>query len=503
MLRLLLINTGSNVLLMVVKMALTFIMTPILIHNLGNYDYGLWEMVAAVLGYMGMLDLGIKPAISRFAAKYKAEEDQLNLQTVFASTLVFMAAIGFLIALALAGWGVLFSGAMAPEGEDPLKYTLFLLILAGQMLIVFPGYVAESYLEGFQRYNIKNNITIVNSLIGAVLFIAFVAPDNALLLLAAVNAVGLSVKFLIYGFLLTRASFGRIVFNLALFNGRKLRELMAFGFKSFVQGVATRMENATDTLVIGSFLGPAAVPFYSIPQNLVRYIQTLGWTLSHAFMPLFSDLAARSENDKIQGIYLVASKIVVGLVMAMGIGAAIVGTPFLALWIGTEYTEQSDIILLLLVSFTVLPLINPFSSRYLTAIGKHGIFARLMPISAVVNLGLSLLLVQYYGVVGVAVASLLPSLVLQPVLLVYSCRQLEVPVATYLRESLLPNVLPLLLMGAVTAWMRWGVGINSYLLLVITVLLAIVVFCLSFWCLSFNPQERSFVLERSPLRRST
>lgn len=488
---------------MVVKMALTFIMTPILIHNLGNYDYGLWEMVVAVLGYMGMLDLGIKPAISRFAAKYRAEEDQLNLQAVFASTLVFMAGIGFLIALVLAGWGVLFSGAMAPEGEDPLKYTLFLLILAGQMLIVFPGYVAESYLEGFQRYNIKNNITIVNSLIGAVLFIAFVAPDNALLLLAAVNAVGLSVKFLIYGFLLTRASFGRIVFKLALFNGGKLRELMAFGFKSFVQGVATRMENATDTLVIGSFLGPAAVPFYSIPQNLVRYIQTLGWTLSHAFMPLFSDLAARSENDKIQGIYLVASKIVVGLVMAMGIGAAIVGTPFLALWIGTEYTEQSDIILLLLVSFAVLPLINPFSSRYLTAIGKHGIFARLMPISAVVNLGLSLLLVQYYGVVGVAVASLLPSLVLQPMLLVYSCRQLDVSVATYLRESLLPNVLPLLLMGAVTAWMRWGVGIDSYLLLVITVLLAIVVFCLSFWCLSFNPQERSFVLDRLPFRRST
>ena len=64
-----LINTGSNVLVVFVKLVITLIMTPVLVHNLGNYDYGIWEIIIAVIGYMGLLDIGMKPAIARFAAK--------------------------------------------------------------------------------------------------------------------------------------------------------------------------------------------------------------------------------------------------------------------------------------------------------------------------------------------------------------------------------------------------------------------------------------------------
>jgi O-antigen/teichoic acid export membrane protein len=256
------------------------------------------------------------------------------------------------------------------------------------------------------------------------------------------------------------------------------------------------MESATDTIVIGAFLGPAAVPFYAIPLNLVRYIKTLGWTLSHAFMPLFSDLAARSRHAEILEIYLVSSKVVAGLVLAIGIGVVFVGTPFLALWIGPEYTKQSDMIILLLVIFTVMPLLNPFSSRYLTAIDRHGIFAKLMPVSAVVNLGLSLLLVQHYGIIGVAVGSVIPGLVLHPVLLVYSCRQLKLPVSEYLRKSLLPLVTPLVLMSVVVSWFRLSAGIESYVELVTAVFTGGAVYTLAFWMLALTAQERSFVISR-------
>ena len=65
MLRLLLVNTGSNLATMIVRLAIVFIMTPVLVHNLGRYDYGLWEMISGVMGYMGLFDLGTRPAVSR------------------------------------------------------------------------------------------------------------------------------------------------------------------------------------------------------------------------------------------------------------------------------------------------------------------------------------------------------------------------------------------------------------------------------------------------------
>ncbi|NMT63784.1 oligosaccharide flippase family protein [Marinobacter orientalis] len=496
MFRIILVNTGSNVLVMLVKLTLTFIMTPFFIHYMGNYDYGLWEMVGAIVGYMGMLDLGIKPAISRFAAKYRAEDDRLGLQQVFASTFVFNVCIGFVVALILCGWALWFSGWMAPEGEESLKYALFLLIIAGQMLIVFPGYVAESFLEGFQKYYLKNNITILNSIIGAALFLTFANPENALLVLAGVNALGLSIKYLLFFVLLSRPSLGGISFKASNFTRSKLSEMLHFSLKSFVQGLATRMESATDTIVIGAVLGPASVPFYAIPMNLVKNIQGLGWTLTHAFMPLFSDMAARSRQAEIQSIYLVSSKVVAGLVVAIGVGVALVGTPFLALWIGPEYTEKSDIIILLLVIFVSLPMLNPFCSRYLTAINEHGIFAKLMPISAVINVGLSVVLVQYYGIVGVAVGSVLPALVLQPVLLTHSCRHLKLPVSQYLKTSLLPLMVPIISMGLFVAWVRWTLGIESYAALIATVVAGGTIYFIVFWFLSLTSDERQFVVSR-------
>jgi len=487
---------------MMVKISLTFIMTPLFLGYMGNYDYGLWEMVGAVLGYMGMLDLGIKPAISVYVSRFRARQEPANLEKVYATTGVFMAVVGALIALILVGWGLLFSEQMAPEGEQAIKYTLFMLILAGQMLIVFPGYVAESFLEGFQKYYLKNNITIVNSLIGAGVFIYYATPENALLLLAAVNAVGLVSKYLIFMFLLTRPTQGPIVFRWSRFTPGMLKEMLQFSLKSFVQGLATRIDSFTDTLVIGTFLGPAVVPLYSIPQNLVLYIQTMGWTLSHAFLPLFSDLAERSQQESIRRIYLVASKVVVGLVLAMGIGVVILATPFLEIWIGPEYTAQSDKIVLLLVVFTLLPLLNPFSSRYLTAINRHGIFARWMPVAAIANLALSMLFVGPYGIIGVAVASVIPAVILQPMLLVYTCRQLEVPVARYIAESLVPLLLPLLLMGVFVVFMRWGAGMDSYRALSVAAAGGALIYAICFWFFSLSPAERLFIAERLRSRRA-
>src|SRR5690554_5491338 len=367
---------------MFVKLAITFIMTPIFVYNLGKYDYGLWEMIGAVIGYMGILDLGLRPAISRYAAKHLAEEDEVALQSVYVSALAFMAVVGLLLFVFFFLWGTWFSASLAPSGEPNQKYTLLLIIIGAYLFISFPGYVAESYLEGFQKYYLKNHITIINSVVGSALLYSLITPENGLVLLAGINAIGLTVKYLLFMWILSRPAYGAIRAQLGMFSWVRLRELIVFGFKSFVQGIATRVENATDVLVIGLILGPAMVPFYSIPANLTQHIRGLGWTLTHAFMPLFSGLSAKAEDAMIRRVFLVSSRYVVSILMAMGTGALLLGVPFINVWLGPEFGEKAGLIIVFLVFFTILPFINPFASRYLTAINKHGIFARLTPLAA-------------------------------------------------------------------------------------------------------------------------
>lgn len=485
------LNTTSNLGTLFLKLGITFVMTPIFIKNMGNYDYGLWEMVGAVIGYMGMLDLGIRPAVSRFASRFIAQKDNAALTSLYATAWFFLLIVGLFIAIILTVAGVFFADLIAPgESTDTLRYTWFLLILAAQLLITFPSYTAESYLEAYQEYYLKNNVTIFNSIIGnAVLFI-FITPDNALLLLAATNAIGICTKYIFLVWLMQyRRPFLRL--RRCYFSLAQLKELLRFSVKTLVQGIATKMENATDSLVIGFVMGPASVPLYSIPANLVSYIRLISYNFTHVFMPYFSSLGALNDQKKIQEVYLTGSKFTVAPCLILAIGAYTLGADFLALWVGEEIARSADNFLGVLIAFLVIPLFNPMASRYLTAIDKHGFFAKWQPIVALANLGLSILLIYPLGILGVALGSLIPALVFQPILLSVCCKHLGFSPIAYCRTVLMPWLIPCGSMVVAIFIAKAFFVVSGYFVLLMIASLASLLFFLLGWLLALTEIERS------------
>lgn len=457
------LNTASNVGTLFLKLGITFIMTPVLISNLGRYDYGLWEMVIAIVGYMGILDMGIRPTVSRYAAVAIAKNDERELGKIYATAWFYLMVVGVLLAVALVLWGILFPGTLAENSQgNTQKYSLFLLILAARVLLVFPAYTAESFMEAYQEYYLKNNITIINSVVGSALVYHFINPGNALLLLAGVNALGTSSKYVFYVLYMQRKRTFLKPYWMH-FSWEKLRELFRFSLKTLIQGVSTRIENSTDSLVIGFVLGPATVPLYSIPANLVNYIRSITYNLTHVFMPYFSTLSAREETQKTRRVYFLGSKLTLCVVLIMAIGVIGLGHSFLTLWIGGDIAEGAAPILWILVAFTCLPLLNPYSGRYLTAIDRHGVFAKWGPVVAVCNLGLSLTLVYPLGIYGVALGSLLPALAYQPYILRVCCFELGVPVRSYLIQVLLPCVAPAVVMVGVMLLLTSHFNVDNYL----------------------------------------
>src|SRR5690606_18512752 len=127
----------------------------------------------------------------------------------------------------------------------------------------------------------------------------------------------------------------------AYFSLAKLKELLRFSVKTLIQGVATKIENATDTLVIGFVMGPASVPLYSIPANLVSYIRLISYNFTHVFMPYFSALGALNDQQKIQEVYLTGSKFTVAPCLTLAIGTYALGADFLGLWVGDEIASSA------------------------------------------------------------------------------------------------------------------------------------------------------------------
>jgi O-antigen/teichoic acid export membrane protein len=446
MIRKLLKDSFSCVVVPFVKIVITFVMAPLIVHALGNYDYGIWEMVFAIIGYMEFLDLGLMPAIVRNVARFRALKNMDEIQRIFSSSMAFFLPVGLLLAAGLIGFSL-----WAPEvimkgpASGSHKYVLFFIIISIQVFFVFVGSVFDCCLEGFMLYNLRNYTTVVFSVVGAAIMYPMLKNGGGLLTLAVVNACGFSLKYLFYGFLLSRDKFGGLRFKTEYVSRQTFKGLFQFGVKSFVWASSLRIAILSDPLVIGSFLGAAIVPFYMIPSNLVGQARNIIWSITRVFLPAFSGLDALDEKDKTRDLYYVASRFMVGIVVPLIGGICMLGPSFISHWMGPEYAEKGKHVLYIIAAAYLVQWMNPFSKRFLTAIDKHEILARAGIISAIINLGLSIVLVQFIGKEGVALGTLIPALLFEPYFLYKTCQELECSIAQYSRRVFLPLLVPALI----------------------------------------------------------
>src|SRR5690606_17840740 len=133
-------STASNLFKFVVAAVVTFVMTPVYVRELGNYDYGIWEMILSVIGYFGLVDLGLRPTIARFTAYFRGGKEKESSRALFTTSFVLMTMVGVLIASGLVIWSLVNPFMLAPEGGSPARYALVLQLCAVQILLACPRY---------------------------------------------------------------------------------------------------------------------------------------------------------------------------------------------------------------------------------------------------------------------------------------------------------------------------------------------------------------------------
>ena len=60
------------------NMLVAFFLSPFVVHHLGNVAYGIWTLVVSVTSFMGLLDLGMRGAVTLFVSKNHVLGDHLS-----------------------------------------------------------------------------------------------------------------------------------------------------------------------------------------------------------------------------------------------------------------------------------------------------------------------------------------------------------------------------------------------------------------------------------------
>ncbi len=169
---------------------------------------------------------------------------------------------------------------------------------------------------------------------------------------------------------------------------------------------------------------PSAVTFYAIANNLCRYTGQIVNSMGSTFVPAASTYEAANNTDGLLMLYKHGTRATMMIALPILITLAIRGRSFIGLWMGPEYSQSSGTVLIILLAGLLFSYTNRTAGSIAFGIEKHKTVAIWSIGEGVANLVLSIIFVHWYGIYGVAIGTLIPSLVVQLGLWPYHIKKL-------------------------------------------------------------------------------
>ena len=474
------------------RMVMIFIITPVLIRNLGFYDYGIWEVVISLIGYVGFINLGLPSSIVKFVAQAEGESDIGYSRILFKKAMGYMLVASFLVASILLIFNFyLFDVFPSKFLEDKSRYQLFLVLIALFIICSFFHTVVMSTVEGFQAFDVKAKVIIPISIVINIVIWLFISENNALILLTTTSISSLVLSSTILVFFLQHRyriingeSNARRAFN--------INEVISFSLKSFVQGAVYKIQDTVAPILVSSILTPASVVFYSVPKNLIGHKRDIELTITQVFLPYFSFM--NSNGGNLVRDYYRFSLILLIITLPIGLGVLFLGKEFLGLWVGNEIASNASFVIATLALSSILGGCDPLASKLITSQNKHGIYAKLAPFQLLLFLAVSLPLLTKLGIDGIAIAVMLNSLIFPFIYMKYRVKLMGDSIRTYFFAVHMKTLLPVTAFVCVITCLKNIIIIDSYAKLLFAATVSTICFLLTSFLFSLNDSERKVII---------
>ncbi|MDD2898189.1 MAG: oligosaccharide flippase family protein [Desulfuromonadaceae bacterium] len=490
-------NAFSNYASMIISMVIAFVMSPVLVHKLGDTSYGIWALVMSITGYFSLLDLGMNRAIVRFVSMYEAKNEKEELNHFFNTTLVLYSLLGLLTVIFTLGIAFFLENFVDLKGYVFLAKVV-VIIVGIDFAFTFPFGVMYAVLIGRQEHTIANRINISNTVVRNIVLYGALFYYPSLVCVTIVHVTfNMTKNIRIY--MQVRRSCPHIVFSRRYFDKSRISSIFSYSIHSFVVSVSSRVINFTDEIVVATFLKVADVTYYSIATNLITYFEKLVWSGASVFVPYISQLDAQNDQDQVKRSFFCGSKYTLLLSLYIFAGIYLIGGDFVSVWMGQKYGVVVKPILFILALAKVISLSQSMSVARFFGTSKHQLLSKLNLLEAVCNLILSITLVQKYGMIGVAYGTLIPAVLCNGLLLpLITFKEFKVSYFDFIIKSIMR---PLAVFGlTVYGMLQIGGHAGSYITLVFQAGIITTVFLVLSIVLVVDSEERSYIFAKLGLR---
>ncbi len=480
----------------------TFLIAPFTIHTLGDARYGAWSLVGELVGYYGLLDLGIRGAVTYYVARHTSKDEQTYTKETIGTAFWILAASGVIVFLAGLVFVFIFPHVIKTSGLTNLtEVRTAFLIMSVLIAVSLPMSTFAAVLGGRQRFDLDTIAEVLTRIFTAIGVYVVLKAGHGLVALALVQGVA-RIGYWILTVSFVRKVTGGIFINPRWFSRERVRALTGYGGRNLVTNISQVIIRRLDLVVVGAFVGVTSVTHYSIGSSLVSYAITFCSTVVFAFTPRFTELHARESHDQLEALYLSGIRMTGMLVAGLCAGLLIFGRSFIRLWIGNAYvsgswTDRSDVVMAILVVSNLPRMLQSVSWQLLFASAKVKFLMWMNIWEAAANLCLSLVLVHRFQLAGVALGTLLPMLITQGVIMpLYVSRTFQIPIGRFLRKGLLMPLLAGLTVAVSSVVVLYIMPPRTWHVLFPEALGIIVLGAVFFFTAGITPSERSNLLKK-------
>ncbi|MGF6759089.1 flippase [Paraburkholderia sp. GAS42] len=329
-------NVAINFCGLVLPTFVSLVTVPAYIRALGVERYGVISLVWTLIGYFGILDLGMSMAAQNHISKARASNDEEECARVFWSAFWLNLGTGIIGGLVIY-FGAFIYTAYFTRVSPAMQHEVYMALpwLAVAIPIANVSWVFAGAINGAERFGIYNTNQTIGTFLFQLLPLAMawlIAPNLQTVLAAAV------VARLLAALLLGRSTFKVLNIRCIMPPQFKVAKgLFNFGGWMLVTSMTNMVSDSLDRMMLGTAMGARFVTYYTVPQNLVYRLNIVSTAFVRTLFPRLS--AVRRDHADV--LAQQALEFLNAVFTPVAIVAIFALEPFLHLWVGPEVAREA------------------------------------------------------------------------------------------------------------------------------------------------------------------
>ena len=398
----LLYNTVSSLVFQVVTIICGFIIPRLILNTYGSSVNGLVNSIVQFLGIIAFLELGVGAVVQSALYKPLAEKKKDDVSKIISSANKFFRRLAKILLVYVIFLVLFYPMFAAKEFDFAYTATLVVAISISSFAQYYFGIVNRLLLTADQRGYIQytaQTIAVIGNTIACYVLIALGCSIQIVKLTTSI--IYLIQPFAIYIYVRSHYQIDtKIKYD---------KEPIPQKWNGIAQHVAAVILDGTDTVVLTLLSTLANVSIYSVYHLVVKGVKQLFLSMTNGITSLIGELWAKQELDELNNTFGWTEWVIhTGTVFVFGVTAVLI-VPFVRVY--TLGVHDADYIQPLFASLIVAAnaghcLRLPYNIMILAA-GHYKQTQSNYIVAAVLNVVVSILAVKAWGLVGVAIGTLI------------------------------------------------------------------------------------------------